>query len=174
MSRLSSVRRLTLHRVVLSSVILPATFTTFAVVGPANGAPPNATNPSTDVLVTVSGPRSAAPGSTFRAAVTASNVGRSTAEAVTCLVATPRVDVVAEFALDHQSGMVLEPVVGSETRRLAIGDLAPGRSMVVTLTGRVLESASLTDFALTAHCFPEFVDARQTNDFDALSVKIQR
>ena len=112
----------------------------------ATGSSIPALDPTTDLAVRVSAPRVIVRGSSFQAAVSISNVGKTAARRVKCGIANPRADAVTGFRLNVPTMRAFDPVHGYESREFGISVLAPGEVRTVSIHGTTVTGTSTPDF----------------------------
>ena len=130
----------------------------------AASRPQNVLDLSTDVAVSITAPDSVRGGTNFRAVLTIANLGSSHARSVTCRVGAPRLDAVSRFRIGVASRPYVEPVEGSFSREFSIDKLRAGTTQIVELSGATIHGGRRADFAVSAQCLPERVDALQGNN----------
>lgn len=172
MSRCSSHQiKSTLKSTLVATISLAAMVSaSVALDVPAAHAAGSVLDPTTDVAVTIAAPTSLVRGSQFRAVVSVSNLGSSTARTVTCGIATPRVDAVSAFRLGVSSTRSIDQVDGNESRQIRIAVLAPGQSRTISMSATAVTGTPTPGFTLSAFCTPAHVDAQQQNN--AATVKV--
>jgi hypothetical protein len=127
---------------------------------------------NTDVAVTMSVPTTSSRGSTLAATLLISNLGRSTAQRITCVIAVPRVDAVSGFTVDYPSTKKFDPVEGTDYREVSMEALQPGEVRSVKLTGSALLVSDVREFLVGALCFPEPVDHEHSNNYSSVKVRM--
>lgn len=147
------------------TAIVAATTTAFATLAatPAT-AKTSPVDRDTDITVSIAAPDVVVVGESFRAVVSVANVGRNTARALSCSVATPRLDAVTLFRVGVTTRPIVEPVEGSESRSFKVASLRAGQMVSIPLTGTTMSRSSLPGFTLSAVCHPTPVDANQANN----------
>ncbi len=159
MSRCFTLRISSLTAVVAVTAATIVPFTT-----PSANAVPNRLDQDTDVAVTISAPDVVVVGATFRAVVSVTNLGKTTARALSCSIATPRLDAVTNFRVGATTRPVVEPVEGSESRSFKIASLGSGQMRSLPVTGTAIKQPSMHGFALSGVCTPTPADSNQANN----------
>jgi hypothetical protein len=125
-----------------------------------------------DVDVSVVAPSVLGRGDSFDGSVVVKNLGFSSLTNVSCEIGTPRLDAVEKFSVATSQKVGIGLVDGSEYRTVSIGELLPGQSRLIAVSGNTVLGSSLKAFNLSAMCLSSPYDRVQMNNASSTSVRL--
>ncbi len=125
-----------------------------------------------DVDVSIVAPPTLGRGDSFTGSVVVKNLGFSSLTNVSCEIGTPRLDAVESFSVAASEKVGIGLVDGSEYRTVSIGELLPGQSRLIAVSGNTVLGSSLRAFSLSAMCLSSPYDRVQMNNASSTLVRL--